>query len=179
MLTCAKGLSSGYLPISALLISEPIWKACVAESGKVGVFGHGFTYSGHPVAAAVALETLKLYDELDIVRRVRTVSPILQEGLQRFASHPLVGEVRGLGLVAGVELVRDKDRKESFDPLAGVGLFIERRCQEHGVILRALGDTLTVAPPLIVSEAEIEEILRVVGVALDETLEHVRREGLM
>lgn len=179
MMTCAKGLSSGYLPISALLISEPIWQACITESEKVGVFGHGFTYSGHPVAAAVALETLKIYEEMDIVERVRAMAPLLQEGLQRFASHPLVGEVRGLGLVAGLELVRDKAAKQSFDPQASVGLFIERRCQEHGVILRALGDTLTIAPPLIVSEGEIAEILRVVGLALDETLDHVRGQGLI
>lgn len=179
MMTCAKGLSSGYLPISALLISEPIWQACLTESDKVGVFGHGFTYSGHPVCAAVALETLKIYEEIDIVGRVKAMAPRLQEGLQAFASHPLVGEVRGIGLVAALEIVRDKAKKESFDAKASIGLFIERRCQEHGVILRSLGDALTIAPPLIVNQSEIDEILRVIGVALDETLDHVRREGLI
>ena len=179
MMTCAKGLSSGYLPISAVLISEPIWQACLTESTKVGVFGHGFTYSGHPVAAAVALETLKIYDEMDIISHVRKVAPTLQGGLRAFADHPLVGEVRGLGLVAGLELVRDKKTKESFDPKAGIGLHIERCCQEHGVIVRALGDTLTVAPPLVVSEGEIDEIVRVVGVALDATLDYARHEGLV
>ena len=179
MMTCAKGLSSGYLPISAVLISEPIWQACLTESTKVGVFGHGFTYSGHPVAAAVALETLKIYDEMDIISHVKTVAPRLQDGLRAFADHPLVGEMRGLGLVAGLELVRDKKTKESFDPKAGIGLHIERCCQEHGVIVRALGDTLTVAPPLVVSEGEIDEIVRVVGVALDATLDYARHEGLV
>jgi 4-aminobutyrate--pyruvate transaminase len=179
MMTCAKGLSSGYIPISAVLISEPIWQACLTESEKVGVFGHGFTYSGHPVAAAVALETLKIYDEMDIISHVNTVAPRLQEGLRAFADHPLVGEVRGLGLVAGLELVHDKKTKESFDAKAGIGLHIERCCQEHGVILRALGDTLTVAPPLVVSEGEIDEILQVVGVALNETLDYARHEGLV
>jgi 4-aminobutyrate--pyruvate transaminase len=143
------------------------------------VFGHGFTYLGHPVAAAVALETLKIYDEMDIVSHVKTAAPRLQDGLRGFADHPLVGEVRGLGLVAGLELVRDKKTKGSFDSKAGVGLHIERCCQEQGVILRALGDTLTVAPPLIISEDEIDEIVRVVGVALDETLDYARREGLV
>jgi 4-aminobutyrate---pyruvate transaminase len=179
MMTCAKGLSSGYMPISAVLISEPIWQACLTESGKVGVFGHGFTYSGHPVAAAVALETLKIYDEMDIVSHVKTVAPRLQDGLRGFADHPLVGEVRGLGLVAGLELVRDKTTKEAFDSKAGVGLHMERCCQEHGVILRALGDTLTVAPPLVISEGEIDEIVTVVGASLDETLNYARREGLV
>jgi 4-aminobutyrate--pyruvate transaminase len=179
MMTCAKGLSSGYIPISALLISEPIWQACLTESEKIGVFGHGFTYSGHPVAAAVALETLKIYDEMDIVSHVRTMAPRLQDGLRGFADHPLVGEVRGLGLVAGLELVRDKETKESFNSKAGVGLHIERFCQEHGVILRALGDTLTVAPPLVISEGEIDEMVRVVGAALNETLDYAHREGLV
>jgi 4-aminobutyrate--pyruvate transaminase len=179
IMTMAKGLSSGYLPISAVLISEPIWQACLTESTKIGVFGHGFTYSGHPVCSAVALETLAIYEDLDIVARVRRMAPVLQDGMAALADHPLVGETRGLGLVGALEIVKDKAKKESFPPAANVGLFIERRCQEHGVILRALGDALTIAPPLVVEKADIEEILRVVAVALDETLDHVRREGLM
>jgi 4-aminobutyrate---pyruvate transaminase len=167
MITMAKGLSSGYMPISAIMINEKLWQACLTESGKVGVFGHGFTYSGHPVASAVALAALDIYEELDIVARVRAVAPILQEGLRSFADHPLVGEVRGIGLVGALELVQDKAAKQSFPPTDNLGLVVERLCQEEGVILRALGDALTVAPPLIVSEAEIQEILRVIGVALD------------
>ena len=179
MITVAKGLSSGYLPISGLMISEPIWQACLAQSGKIGVFGHGFTYSGHPVCAAVALEALAIYAEMDVVALVRRVAPTLQDGLRRFADHPLVGEVRGMGLVGGLELVRDKTAKASFAPQDGIGLHIERCCQEHGVILRALGDTLTVAPPLIVDEDRIEDILDVVEVALAETLEHAHAAGLL
>ncbi|GAB5376563.1 MAG: aspartate aminotransferase family protein [Acuticoccus sp.] len=178
MMTVAKGLSSGYVPISGLLVSEAIWQACLTESGKVGVFGHGFTYSGHPVAAAVALETLKLYEELDIVSHVRAVAPALQEGLRAFADHPLVGEVRGLGLVGALELVADKATKAPFPPELNVGLVIERICQDEGVILRALGDALTVAPPLIVSAEEIAEILRVIGLALDKTLALAERGAL-
>jgi len=177
MITLAKGLSSGYLPISAVLVSEAIWQACLAESAKLGIFAHGFTYSGHPVSAAVALETLKLYDELDILAHVRRVAPVLQAGLKRFAEHPLVGEVRGAGLMGALDIVRDKGTKENFAPARNVGLFLERRCQAHGVILRALGDVLTCAPPLVVAEAQVEEILRVLGLALDETLAHVRAEG--
>ena len=179
IMTMAKGLSSGYLPISAVMISEPIWQACLSESSKIGVFGHGFTYSGHPVCAAVALETLAIYEDLDIVNRVRRMAPVLQDGVAALGDHPLVGETRGLGLVAALEIVKDKATKQGFPPAANVGLVLERRCQEHGVILRALGDALTIAPPLIVEKADIHEILRVVAVALDETLDHVRREGLM
>jgi 4-aminobutyrate--pyruvate transaminase len=177
MITLAKGLSSGYQPISALLVSEAIFEACVRQSGKIGVFGHGFTYSGHPVCAAVALETLKIYEEIDLIGHVRAIAPFLQEGLRAYADHPLVGEVRGIGLVAGLELVRDKTTRESFPPELNVGLLIERRCEEHGVILRSLGDTLTAAPPLIAERETVAEIVRVVGQALDDTLSHARGQG--
>jgi len=177
IITMAKGLSSGYLPISAVLISEDIYRACLEESGKIGVFGHGFTYSGHPVCAAVAVEALKIYEETDIVGHVRAVAPLLQEGLRGYAGHPLVGEVRGIGLMGGLELVKDKAAKTPFPPELNVGLFIERRCQEHGAILRALGDTLTAAPPLVIEPPEIERILRIIGRALDETYDHARAEG--
>ncbi len=177
MITLAKGLSSGYQPISALMVSEPIFAACLRQSEKIGVFGHGFTYSGHPVCAAVAVETLKIYEETDVIGHVREMAPLLQNELRAYADHPLVGEVRGVGLVAGLELVRDKATRDSFASEQNIGLFIERRCQEHGVILRALGDTLTVAPPLIVDRETLAEVVRVVGVALDETLRHVKAEG--
>ena len=179
MITVAKGLSSGYLPISALMISAPIWEACLAESAKIGVFGHGFTYSGHPVCAAVANETLKLYDEIDIVAAVRQVAPVFLEGFRTLADHPLVGEVRGAGLMAGIELVRNKKTKEPFPPDANIGLFIERRCEAHGAILRALGDVLTAAPPLVIAADQIRELQRIVGAALDDTLAFARREKLI
>jgi 4-aminobutyrate--pyruvate transaminase len=179
MITVAKGLSSGYLPISALMISGPIWEACLAESRKIGVFGHGFTYSGHPVCAAVANETLKLYDEVDIVAVVRRVAPLFLEGFRALADHALVGEVRAAGLMAGIELVRNKKTKEPFPPDAQIGLFIERRCEVHGAILRALGDVLTVAPPLVIAADQIRELQRIVGSALDDTHAFARREKLI
>jgi len=179
MMTLAKGLSSGYLPISALLVSDRIWEACLKQSGKIGVFGHGFTYSGHPVCAAVANEVQKIYDEMDILTAVREVTPVLQDGLRAYSDHPLVGEVRGCGLMAGIELVRNRKTKEPFPPEANVGLYIERRCQAHGAILRSLGDVLTAAPPLVISRDEVRELNRIVGVALDETLAFARKEKLI
>src|SRR5262249_20084994 len=98
MITAAKGLSSGYLPISAVLVSEAITEAAVRESERSGVFNHGFTSSGHPVCSAVALETLKIYDERDIVGHVRRVAPRLQHALRKLGEHPIVGDVRGVGL---------------------------------------------------------------------------------
>jgi 4-aminobutyrate--pyruvate transaminase len=178
MITVAKGLSSGYLPISGLLISEPIYQACLAQSDKIGVFGHGFTYSGHPVASAVALEALKIYAEMDVVGYVRTIAPVLQEGLAAFADHPLVGEVRGIGLVGALELVnKSRGPKVPVDPRHNIGLYIERRAQAHGVILRSLGDALTIAPPLTIEAPAIRTILDVVARSLDETESHARTQG--
>ncbi len=174
ILTCAKGLSSGYLPISAVMINEDIWQACLRQSRKHGMFAHGLTYSGHPVSAAVALEALRLYEELDICGNVRRNAPILQQGLRRFCGHPLVGDVRGLGYIGALELVRDSKKKQPFAPAANIGLFAEQRCQAHGVILRALGDTIAVAPPLIAQAGDIEKILASLALALDETLHHAK-----
>lgn len=171
MLTCAKALSSGYIPISALLVSEPIWQAMVAESEKIGVFGHGYTYSGHPVAAEVALETLRIYEERDILGHVRQIAPVLQEGLRALADHPLVGEARGVGLVGALELVQDRRTKSSFPPALGVGAYFARRAEAHGLIVRVIaGDIVAVSPPLIISVAEIQELLARLSRALDDTL---------
>ena len=178
MMTLAKQLSSAYMPISAVLVSDAIYEAIADNSAKLGSFGHGYTYSGHPVAAAVALETLKIYEERDIVGHVRSVSPRLQEGLRRFADHPLVGEVRGIGLIAAAELVADKAAKTPFDPVGKVGGYFAGRAQAHGVIFRNLGDTIACCPPMIINDAEIDELLAGFGRALDETAAWVAAEGL-
>ena len=169
MITVAKALSSGYLPISALLINEDLFQIMVLESEKIGIFGHGFTYGGHPVPCSVALETLKIYEEIDIIAQVKKVSPILQSGLERFSDHSLVGEVRGVGLLGALELVRDKSNKDPFDLVQGVGQYLVKRCQENGLITRALGDTLAFSPPLIINKNEISRMLNIVEISLDET----------
>ena len=178
MIVVAKALSSAYLPISGVMISEKIYQALVAESEKIGTFGHGFTYSGHPVPSAVALETLKIYEERDIVGHVRRVMGRMQDGLRRFADHPLVGEVRGVGLIGAVELVADKRTRQPFDPKLGVGPYCAKRAQEHGVILRALVDSVAFCPPLIISEDEIDTMLARFGRALEDTGAMLRDRGL-
>ena len=165
----AKALSSAYLPISATAISEEIYQALLTESDKLGVFAHGYTYSGHPVCCAVALETLAIMKERDLVGHVQHVGPRLQAGLRRLADHPLVGDVRGVGLIAGVELVRDKATHGQFDPLGSVGAAFVTRAQAHGLIVRNLQDTVALCPPLIITEAEIDEVLRRFEKALGET----------
>ncbi len=170
MIACAKALSSGYLPIAAVMISAEIYNALVRQSEKIGVFSHGFTYSGHPAASAVALETLKIYEERDIMAHVRKVAPRMQGSLRRFAAHPLAGEVRGQGLIGAVELVADKASKTPFDPKVGVGAFLVARAHVHGLILRAMADTIGFCPPLIISEDEIDLMFERFGRALDDTL---------
>jgi 4-aminobutyrate--pyruvate transaminase len=177
IITMAKALSAAYLPISATVISEAIYRALVAQSEKIGTFAHGFTYSGHPVCCAVALETLKIYEERDILGHVRAVAPHLQQGLRRFAGHPLVGEVRGIGLIAAIELVRDKATKAPFDPKEGVGALFAARAQEHGLIVRALQDSIALCPPLVITGAEIGEMLRRFGRALEDTAAALGRAG--
>ncbi len=178
MLTLAKGLTCGYLPMAALLICAPIYEALVAQSEKLGTFGHGFTYSGHPVCAAVALEVLSIYEKDRILDHVRRVAPRFQEGLRRFSEHPLVGEVRGIGLIGAVEMVRSKATREPFAPELGIGTYLAARAQERGLLFRAMGDAAAFAPPLIISEGEIDEMLNRFGQALDDTLAMVRDQGL-
>jgi 4-aminobutyrate--pyruvate transaminase len=179
VMTVAKALSAGYMPISGTLVSEAVYDVLLAQSDKLGIFGHGYTYSAHPVPAAVALETLRIYEERDIVGVVRRVGPRLQAGIRSFASHPLIGDARGLGLIGAVELVRDKATKESFDPKTGIAAYLVRRAQHHGVILRNMpGDIVAFSPPLIIDEAEIDQLMSGFGKALDDTWTMVREKGL-
>jgi 4-aminobutyrate--pyruvate transaminase len=179
MITCAKALSSGYLPIGAVMVADTIYRALVRQSEKIGVFSHGFTYSGHPVASAVALETLKIYEEDGILAHIRRVAPRMQAGLRRLAGHPLIGEARGIGLIGAVELVADKATKAPFDASAGVGPFLVRRAHDHGVILRAMGDSVAFCPPFIISEAEVDLMFERFALALGDTLAMVRERGLV
>ena len=167
MLSCAKQLSASYQPISALLIGQKIHDALIEGSKVNGSFGHGFTYGGHPVACAVAIETLKIYAERDMVGHVQAVSPAFLAGLAAFADHPLVGDVRGVGLIAGVELVADKALRAPFPPAAGVGALVMQACERAGLIVRAIGDRIAFTPPLIITEAEIAEMCRRFGEGLD------------
>ena len=179
MITVAKALSAGYLPISATMVSNPLYEILLAQSDKLGIFGHGYTYSSHPVPAAVALETLKIYAERDIVSAVRSVGPRLQAAIRSYAGHPLIGDARGIGLIGAVELVRDKASRESFAPKAGVAAHLVRRAQHHGAILRNMpGDIVAFSPPLIISEAEIDDMMACFGKALDDTWAMVKEKAL-
>jgi 4-aminobutyrate---pyruvate transaminase len=178
VITIAKALSSAYLPIAAVLINQRIYDVVSENTEKLGSFSHGFTYSGHPVSAAVALEALKIYEERDILSQVRARTPGFQKTLQGFKDHPLVGETRGVGLIGAVELVRDRRTKESFDPQFAVPAYCVKRAQEHGLIVRAILNSIAFCPPLVSSDEEIAEMYRRFAKALDETLTWIKEQGL-
>jgi 4-aminobutyrate--pyruvate transaminase len=180
ILTCAKALSSSFLPISAVMVNDRVFQELAKESHEIGTFGHGFTYSGHPVPAAVAVETLKIYDEMEIGTHVAEVGAHMQKELRRrFADHPLVGEIRGVGLIGAVELVADKAARKNFDPKAKVGPRMTKLMEEHGVIGRAaINDSLCFSPPLIITTAEVDEMLDRTEKALDELSVQLRREKI-
>ncbi len=169
IITMAKQLSAAYQPIAAVMINERVYSAIRSSSGKIGTFGHGFTYGGHPVATAVALETLKIYEERDIVGHVRSIMGDFQSGLHALGDHPLVGNARGVGLVGTLELVANKETKQPFDASWGVAAHVGERALKHGLITRALGDTINFCPPLIISEAEIADMYARAKLALDDT----------
>jgi 4-aminobutyrate--pyruvate transaminase len=178
-LTVAKALSSAYAPISAVIVPDFLYEPMIAASREAGLFGHGFTYSGHPVAAAVALRTLQIYEERNLYEHVRRMTPTFQQRLSRLGEHPIAGEARGIGLVGACELVKDKQTRESFEPDAGIGNRCMLMCQKHGLILRAIGDSVAVCPPYVVSEADIHEIFDRFERGLDDTMSWAEKEGIV
>jgi adenosylmethionine-8-amino-7-oxononanoate aminotransferase len=177
LMSLAKGLSSAYMPISAAVVGGDIYQALVEPSAAVGVFGHGYTYSGHPVACAVASKVIEIYRRERLFDHAAKVGAYLQSRLEGFAGHPLVGEVRGMGLIAALELVADKETREPFADNAPGG-FCQRACQDNGLIVRAMGgNAVALCPPLIITEAQVDELVEKLGLALDATLEHALTSG--
>ena len=176
ILCCGKALSASYAPISAVMVNERVFEVLADESHALGSFGQGYTHSGHPVPAAIAVAALARYDELDIGAHVADVGGFLQAELRRrVGDHELVGEVRGVGLVAALEMVKDKATKRSFDPALKAGVRLVKRLEAHGVIARALpGDGLALSPPLIITREELDEVIGAIAVSLDELAVELR-----
>jgi len=175
VMTLAKQLSAGYIPISASIIEGEMYQEIVKASEKVGVFGHGYTYSGHPVACAVALKTLEVYKRDRIFDHANTMGMYLQTQLRTLADHPLVGEVRGKGMIGAIELVAKKHPYAAFMD-AKVGTFAMMRCQEYGLITRLVaGSSLALCPPLIITKEEVDKIIEILNKALDDTLEFAHK----
>ena len=167
ILTCAKALSSAYMPISAVMVNDKLHRAIAAHSGKLGSFGHGYTYSGHPVAAAVALETLKVYEDEQIVAKVQALAPAFRAGLQAFAGRACVGHVRAVGLIGALELMADKAARTPFPPERKVGARLAQLALEQGLIVRAMGDVVGLCPPLIITAAELADLFARLTRAMD------------
>ncbi|NDW05129.1 aspartate aminotransferase family protein [Jiella pacifica] len=168
IMTVSKALSSSYLPISALLINDRVYQPVADQSSEIGTFGHGYTASGHPVAAAVALENLAIIEEKRLVEHAAEIAPYFQERLASLGDHPLVGEVRGVGLIAAIELVTDKQAKVAMQPPGSMAAAAFAMVQKNGVISRAIGDALAFCPPLIVEKDHIDTIVDATRAGLDE-----------
>ncbi len=168
LLTCAKQLSSAYIPIGAVLCSDKLYKAFVEQSKKLGIFGTGNTYGGHPVAAAVALETLKIYEDEDILGHVRAIMPHFQKRLAKLADHALVGDARGVGLIGAIEIVKDKATKEQYPVETKAAPLVAEKIMAENLILRPTpGDGVGICPPLIITDAEIDDMFDRIERGLD------------
>ena len=176
--TLAKALTSSYQPLSAVVLPDKMYGPILEASRKLGTLGHGYTFSGHPVCVAVALKTLEIYARDKIFERAAALAPAFAAKLRRFADHPLVGEVRAVGLAGALEFVSNKATKAGFEPPGSIGFYCMERCHAHGLIARNCGDGIAFCPPLIVTEAQLDEIFDKFSKALADTLDYVTREGL-
>ncbi|GJD95329.1 aminotransferase [Methylobacterium iners] len=177
-LSFAKGVTSGYMPLGGVTVDEPLYRAMVSQSAKLGTFGHGTTYSGHPVACAVALKTIEIFRRDRIVEGVAEKAPHFQARLSALAEHPLIGEARGIGLIGGIEIVADKRTKRQYEPKAGVAARCVAFAQGEGLIVRFLaGDRVAICPPLVIAPGEIDTLFDRLTRALDRTAAWIAAEG--
>ncbi|WP_085633765.1 aspartate aminotransferase family protein [Pseudomonas sp. R16(2017)] len=179
ILVLSKQLTSSYLPLAALLLSDALHDVLVSQSERLGAFVHGLTATGHPVATAVALENIRIIEERDLVGHVQRLAPVFQERLQAFADHPLVGDVRGVGLMGGIELVADKARKQPFSQPGILGSYVFRQAHKHGLIVRAIYDTIAFCPPLITTQDDVDAIFEAFGKTLHDATEWAHSQGLI
>ena len=180
MMVIAKGLSSGYVPISAVLINDEIYEKISNFSSVNNVFGHGYTYSGHPVAAAVALETIKIFKDEHIIDHVNTISEKFNTKMEQLSEYSIVGNARSIGLIGAIELVKNKNNKTYFDPKIGIGSRIVKNSQRNGLIVRALqGDIVALCPPLIINSKELDILFKKFDKSIKETEIELNTERLM
>ncbi len=170
MMTLSKQLTSSYLPGSALLINDKVFEPIADETNKVGVLGHGFTGGGHPVVSAVANETIRIIEDENLVQRAAKAGERMLKGLKQYESHPLVGEVRGVGLIAAVELVTNKESRTALEKPGQLGLIAGKHATANGFITRCIFDSMAFCPPLIISDAEVDDLVQRVGKTLDGVL---------
>ncbi|ALM52947.1 aspartate aminotransferase family protein [Halomonas huangheensis] len=176
LMPIAKGLSSGYLPIGGVLVGDRVASTLIDEGGE---FYHGFTYSGHPTCAAVALKNLQLMEQEGVVEHVRDVAgPHLARRWKELEQHPLIGEARSLGLIGALEIVADKASGKRFDKTLAVGNLCRDICFETGLVMRSVGDTMVISPPLVITTEQVDELVRLAHAALDETMRRLEQQGV-
>jgi L-2,4-diaminobutyrate transaminase len=171
LITIAKGLTSAYLPLSGTIVGERVWKVLEQGTDELGPIGHGWTYSAHPTCAAAANANLDIVDREDLTGNARNVGAYLQKRLREtFGEHPMVGEVRGVGLLAALEFVADRETKQRFDASKKIGPAVSAACLEEGLIARAMpqGDILGIAPPLIITRDEVDALVTMAKRAVDK-----------
>jgi putrescine aminotransferase len=176
-LNFAKGVTSGYIPLGGVMISDRVAKVVIEKGSD---FNHGYTYSGHPVACAVAIENIRIMQREKIIETVRDeTGPYLKEKFEGLMDHPLVGDAETLGLMAGLVLVKGKSPIETFDPKLGVGMICRGHMFGNGMIMRAVGDRMIIAPPLVITKAQIDEMIILIRRCLDLTLADLKTRGLI
>lgn len=181
LMTLAKGLTSAYVPMSASVVSERVWTVLRDASDTLGPFAHGYTYSGHPLGAAAANVALDIVEREDLPGNAARTGAIFQRLLhEAFDGHPLVGEVRGIGLMAAIEFVADRRERTFFAPGLRVGARVSAACLEDGLIARAMphGDILGFSPPLVIGEEDVAEIMRIAKRAVDRVADALKAEGV-
>ncbi|MFZ1813304.1 MAG: aminotransferase [Rhizobiaceae bacterium] len=178
-ISAAKQLTSAYAPLGAVMVSQKVMDVLESQSAKIGTFGHGFTYGGHPLGCALGVKAIEIYQRRNIVEHVARVAPTFEARLKALEAHPLAGEARFKGLVGALELVSNKKTRQPFDPKKAVGATVAKFIQEQGLIVRAIGDSLALCPPMIITEAELDELFDRMEKGLDAALDWVRREDLL
>lgn len=173
LVSLAKALSSAYMPIGAVLVSPEVSDVIYSQSNKLGTFSHGFTYSGHPVACAVALEALKIYKERNILEQINKIAPKFQEGVKAFSDSPIIGEIRGTGLILGTEFTDNKSPNDPFPADWAIGAYFGAQCEKRGMLVRVAGDNIMMSPPFIMTPQEIDQLIEIYGDALKATEERV------
>jgi putrescine aminotransferase len=177
LMTFAKGVTSGYIPLGGVVVGNRVAKVLIELGGE---FNHGYTYSGHPVACAVALANIDIIEREGLVDKVlNETGPYLAQKYAELAKHPLVGGAETCGLVAGFVLMKDKVNHVHFDEDSGVGMICRGHCFANGLIMRAVGDRMIIAPPLVITKAQIDEMVSLITLCLDATLDDLKKLGLM
>ena len=177
LMTFAKGVTSGYIPLGGVVVGKRVAKVLIEQGGE---FNHGYTYSGHPTACAVALANIEIMEREGLVDKVlNETGPYLAQKYTELAKHPLVGGAETLGLVAGFVLMKDKSNHVHFDEEVGVGMICRGHCFANGLIMRAVGDRMIIAPPLVITKGQIDEMVALIQKCLDATLADLKKQGIM